>query len=222
MTFTTPCQSLHLRDINDCWSLLTQYSAVKCTWIQQTDTPFRYSKDKAAIYDACVCIPAACVNRNSVAVSSSLFSMATARSTTPTHARHWYPRAGFPLRAEQILPVTVVGRLCVTASVLLAFHNRLQLLEHLPSPSALTASPHLKESLPATAWQNTDSLEHVNVYCLYSVRLEMTSCHKHISDFMSISSICLLECIVCVCLSRSCICFLSVFIYISCIFLSVY
>lgn len=67
MTFTTPCQSLRLTDINECRLLVTQYSAVKCTWIQQTDTPFRYSKDKAAIYTVCVCIYAcvhtACVNK---------------------------------------------------------------------------------------------------------------------------------------------------------------
>lgn len=169
ITFTTPCQSLHLTDINECRLLLhntVQYSSQ----IQQTDTPFSYSKEKATIYVSmlvCVCEQ----DRKTVAVRWSLFPRQQQAPYRP-HKLDSDPRTGFPLtpclcraRAD---PACDSSRLCVMASVLLAFHNRPQLPELFPSPSHLTAMKErllhtLKSHFRRSIWQNANSLGHINV-----------------------------------------------------------
>lgn len=85
------------------------------------------------------------------------------------------PRTGFPLtpclcraRAD---PACDSSRPCVTASVLLAFHNRPQLPELFPSPSHLTAMKErllhtLKSHFRRSTRQNANSLGHINVLFL--------------------------------------------------------
>lgn len=83
-------------------------------------------------------------------------SKATASTLTPTQARQTIPERGFLSHlafAEPVYdPVCDSSRLCVTASVLLAFHKRPQLPEIFSFSShgsVRETSPHLKESLPA-------------------------------------------------------------------------
>lgn len=155
----------------------------------QTDTPFRYSKDKTAIYNicACICLCAHCMceqDRNSV--GSSLFPR---QQQAPYHPRKLDndPRTGFPLtpclcraRAD---PACESSRLCVTASVLLAFHKRPQLPELFPIASHLTALSErllhtLKSHFRLSTRPNANSLGHSNIYCLYCVISEMTNCSR--------------------------------------------
>lgn len=126
-------------------------------------------------------------DRNSV--GSSLFPRQQQVSYHPRKLDN-NPRMGFPLttclcraRAD---PASDSSHLCVTASVLLAFHKRPQLPELFPIASHLTAmSERLlhtsKSHFRLSTRQNANSPGHSTIYCLYCVISEMTNC-SHIFE----------------------------------------
>lgn len=83
----------------------------------QTDTPFGYSKDRAAIYNICVCIYAyvhtACVNKTGTQLDHLCFQGNSKHHTTHT-SQTMFPERGFLshlafVEPELILPVTAAA-----------------------------------------------------------------------------------------------------------------